>query len=140
MPFNELLKSSGLFVPGKIPGNIPAVTTDEPNKSLPEILFITSYPPRECGIATYSQDLITALNKKFGLSFSLKVCALESENEKYQYTDEVKYIIESSCPDAFSQLAESVNRNDLVKIVLVQHEFGLFKKQEETKKATRGKG
>ena len=24
---------------------------------LPEILFITSYPPRECGIATYSQDL-----------------------------------------------------------------------------------
>ena len=29
---------------------------------LPEILFITSYPPRECGIATYSQDLIKALN------------------------------------------------------------------------------
>ena len=131
VPFNELLKFPALFVPGKIPGNIPAVTTDKPNKSLPEILFITSYPPRECGIATYSQDLITALNKKFGLSFSLKVCALESENEKYQYTDEVKYIIESSCPDAFSQLAESVNRNDLVKIVLVQHEFGLFYKQEE---------
>ena len=30
---------------------------------LPEILFITSFPPRECGIATYSQDLIKAMNK-----------------------------------------------------------------------------
>ena len=33
--------------------------------NLPEIVFITSYPPRECGIATYSQDLIFALNNKF---------------------------------------------------------------------------
>jgi hypothetical protein len=29
--------------------------------SLPEILFVTSYPPRECGIASYSQDLMYAL-------------------------------------------------------------------------------
>jgi hypothetical protein len=28
---------------------------------IPVILFITSYPPRECGIATYSQDLLAAL-------------------------------------------------------------------------------
>jgi len=31
---------------------------------LPEILFITTFPPRECGIATYSQDLISALKQK----------------------------------------------------------------------------
>ena len=37
-------------------------------KDLPEILFITSYPPRVCGIATYSQDLIKALNNKFSNS------------------------------------------------------------------------
>ena len=34
------------------------------NGKLPEILFINSYPPRECGIATYSQDLVKALNNK----------------------------------------------------------------------------
>jgi len=39
---------------------------------LPEVLFITSYPPRVCGIATYSQDLITALNNKFSNSFPLE--------------------------------------------------------------------
>ena len=29
----------------------------------PEILFITSYPPRECGIATYSHDLSRELDE-----------------------------------------------------------------------------
>jgi len=36
-----------------------------------EILFITSYPPRVCGIATYSHDLIKALNNKFSNSLSI---------------------------------------------------------------------
>ena len=46
-------------------------------KVLPEILFITTFPPRECGIATYSQDLILAINNKFTNSFSIKIAALE---------------------------------------------------------------
>jgi hypothetical protein len=50
---------------------------------LPEILFITSFPPRECGIATYSQDLIHALNLQFEDSFITSICALESANEKH---------------------------------------------------------
>ena len=43
----------------------------------PEIVFMTSYPPRECGIATYTQDLKNAMQDKFGASISLKICALE---------------------------------------------------------------
>jgi hypothetical protein len=31
-----------------------------------EVLVITSYPPRECGIATYSIDLIHSLKDKSG--------------------------------------------------------------------------
>jgi len=62
-------------------------------KELPEILFITSYPPRVCGIATYSQDLIKALNNKFSNSLSIKVCALESGDTSYLYPGEVKYIL-----------------------------------------------
>ena len=38
------------------------------------VLFITSYPPRECGIATYSIDLINALNDKFRSSFNINIC------------------------------------------------------------------
>ncbi|MFA5849171.1 MAG: glycosyltransferase [Bacteroidales bacterium] len=99
--------------------------------SNPEILVITSYPPRVCGIATYSQDLITALNKKFGESFSIKVCALENEFEKYDYPEEVKYILDTSVSSEYSTIARQINQNKQIKIVLVQHEFGFFENHEE---------
>lgn len=99
------------------------------NKSdygLPEILFITSYPPRECGIATYSQDLMKALDNKFNDSFSLRVCALEAENEKHVYSDEVKYVLDTTNQLEYRELAETINRDESVKIVMIQHEFGFF--------------
>ncbi|HYM92648.1 MAG TPA: glycosyltransferase [Chitinophagaceae bacterium] len=96
----------------------------------PEILFITSYPPRECGIATYSQDLIKALNNKFNHSFKIRICPIESENEKHTYTDEVKYILDTDHPDAFIQLAETINDNADIRMIMIQHEFGFFEKKE----------
>ena len=97
---------------------------------LPQVLVISSYPPRVCGIATYSQDLIIALNSKFGASVSIKVCALESEVDHFNYTNEVEYILHTSDPLDYSRLAQSVNQNSQIKLVLVQHEFGLFEGHE----------
>jgi glycosyltransferase involved in cell wall biosynthesis len=95
-------------------------------KSLPEVLMITSYPPRECGIATYSQDLIQALNRKFGESVALKICALETEQEKHQYPDEVNFTLVTTALNNYSQLAGYINHNSRLKVVLLQHEFGFF--------------
>ena len=104
--------------------------TDKTNE-VAEILFITSYPPRECGIATYSQDLVRALNNKFSNSLSIKVCALESGDLDYQYSDEVKYTLKTSLADRYEKLALKINNDDQIRIVLIQHEFGFFKKQEQ---------
>jgi glycosyltransferase involved in cell wall biosynthesis len=98
---------------------------------LAEVLFITSYPPRECGIATYSQDLIKTLNNKFSNSLSIKVCALESGDVNFQYTDEVKYVLKTSLADRYGRLALKINKDSRIRIVLIQHEFGFFKKQEQ---------
>ncbi|TAL42654.1 MAG: glycosyltransferase, partial [Chitinophagaceae bacterium] len=98
--------------------------------SEPEILFITSYPPRECGIATYSQDLIKALNNKFNDSFIISVCPLESENEKHTYTDRIKYTLNTDQPGAFTTLAKAINDNADIRMVMIQHEFGFFEKKE----------
>ena len=86
------------------------------NNLLPELLFITSYPPRECGIATYSQDLIRMLENKFSRSFVIKVCPLESENETHVYGDEIKYLLNVDQPDAFTNLAHSINEDDDIHI------------------------
>ena len=98
---------------------------------LAEILFITSYPPRECGIATYSQDLIKAINNKFSNSFTIKVCALESGDIDYQYSDDVKYTLKTSMAESYGKLALKINKDNRIRIVLIQHEFGFFKKQEQ---------
>lgn len=95
---------------------------------LPEILFITSYPPRECGIATYSQDLIKALNNKFNHSFKISICPLESDSEKHIYQESVKYVLNTDDSDDFIKLANTINDDRNIKMVMIQHEFGLLKK------------
>ena len=120
---NEIkVNHSNRLVMVERPKNVPQI--------LPQILFITSYPPRECGIATYSQDLIQALNNKFDYTFDLKICPIESENEKHIYTDEVKYILNIDSPKSFVRLAESINQDPEIKLIMIQHEFGLFKEKD----------
>ena len=95
-------------------------------KPLPEVIFITSYPPVECGIASYSQDLLQALNNKFQDSFSLKVCAVQPNKKHYDYPQEVSYVIEASQSADYAHLIETFNNDENVKLILIQHEFGLF--------------
>lgn len=102
----------------------------KPSETLPQILFITSYTPRECGITTYSQDLIKALNNKFNHSFNLKICPIESENERHTYTNEAKYILNIDSPKSFVRLAENINEDPKIKIVMIQHEFELFQEKD----------
>jgi glycosyltransferase involved in cell wall biosynthesis len=91
-----------------------------------EILCITTYPPRECGIATYSQDLVKALNNKFNNTFAIKICPIASDNEMNIYNDEIEYVLNVNHSNSFKSLAREINENDNIAMVLVQHEFGLF--------------
>ncbi len=114
-PYNSLIEQIAAQ-------NITTSTLD----ILPEILVVTTFPPRQCGIATYSQDLIKALNDHYVDSFSIKVCAIESNNEQHDYTDPaVKYILNTSEPDSYTRLSKAINDDENIKIVLLQHEFGL---------------
>lgn len=95
-----------------------------------EILCITTYPPRQCGIATFSDDLIRSIHRKFGESYTVKVCAIESSSEKHTYSDLVKYKLDTSRKSAFKSLAEAINNDKQTEAILIEHEFGLFKENE----------
>ena len=98
---------------------------------LPEILFLTSYPPRECGIATYSQDIIKALKDKFDNSFNISVCALENGKDHYYYPEEVKYSFNTSNSKGYITLANKINNDQAIKIVMIEHEFGFYADHED---------
>jgi glycosyltransferase involved in cell wall biosynthesis len=99
---------------------------------LPEILLLTSYPPRECGIATYSQDLRKAINDKFSNAFALRICALESDTTDYSYPEEVKHILKTSSQEGYVRLAQSINSDKNIKTVVIEHEFGFFRRHERS--------
>lgn len=97
----------------------------------PEVLFITTFPPRECGIATYSQDLVTALTNQFLKTFTCSICALESETEQHHYNQVPKYILNTDSRNSFIKTAFYINKDSSVELVVIQHEFGFFAKKEE---------
>lgn len=95
------------------------------------ILCITTYPPRQCGIATFSDDLIGSIHHKFGQSYCVMVCAVESSSEQHTYGDVVKYKLNTSVASQYSELAHTINGDAQIHLVLIEHEFGLFKEHEK---------
>lgn len=92
----------------------------------PEIVFISTFPPKVCGIATYCQDLITSLQLKFKESFKIIICPMETEDENYQYTEKIEYSLNTSDAISYLELADKINKNDNIQLVMFQHEFGFF--------------
>jgi glycosyltransferase involved in cell wall biosynthesis len=91
-----------------------------------EILIITSYPPRKCGIATYSQDLIQSIEDKYTEDFSIRVCALLNKDDQMEYPHQVKYFLKTWVREDYSSLAQTINLDQDIKAIYLQHEFGLY--------------
>ncbi|MBW3521124.1 glycosyltransferase [Chryseobacterium sp. NKUCC03_KSP] len=90
------------------------------------IVFVSTFPPKVCGIATYTQDLIRSLHSKFGESFNAIICPLETEEENYEYNEYTEYKLNISDAVSYLELAAKINKNDTVELVMLQHEFGFF--------------
>jgi glycosyltransferase involved in cell wall biosynthesis len=126
IPYEELLEISNDININYTIGNGISYFRNKQRNTLPTVLFITSYPPSECGIATYTQDLMNAIKNKFSKSFSLKVCALQNKEIELDYPQEVKYVLNTSKLEQYDVLAQSINDDSNLDIVFIQHEFGLF--------------
>jgi glycosyltransferase involved in cell wall biosynthesis len=91
-----------------------------------ELLVITSFPPRKCGIATYSQDLIHSIEDKYREGFKIKICALQKEGGELDYSSQVSYLLNAWIKEDYTRLAEAINLNKKIRVVFLEHEFGLF--------------
>jgi glycosyltransferase involved in cell wall biosynthesis len=95
----------------------------EKNKSINSI-FISSYTPRKCGIATYTKDLTRAINLINPYSKS-DIVALIKPEDKIDYPPEVKFKINQYEVDSYIKAADHINKSK-ADIVVLEHEFGLY--------------
>lgn len=87
-------------------------------------IFVSSYLPRKCGLATFTKDLTSALNDLNSESLA-EIIAINDGEGELEYPWEVKYKIHQHKYDSYYQAAEYVNQSS-ADIVCLQHEFGLF--------------
>lgn len=92
----------------------------EPKK----IVFISSFQPRKCGIATFTSDLIESIGKAGGVGFQPSVVAMQSGHE-HKYTKPVEFVIRKNVAVDYIDAADYLNSKN-VDVVSLQHEFGLF--------------
>jgi len=93
------------------------------------IVVLSTYPPRECGIATFAANLVKALKDQLPATIKVKVVAINrSAAHHYPYpVDVVDQVVEGDRED-FLRVAAVLNADPRVKAVIVQHEFGIYGK------------
>ncbi len=92
--------------------------------SKPRISYMASYPPRECGIATFTKDLVEAVDRTFPGNPG-KVVALNESQGTYRYGPEVKFAVTVDDLESYLEGADYINRSK-VDLLCIQHEYGLF--------------
>ncbi len=93
----------------------------------PVIVFMGTYPPRECGIATFNQDLLNASRKVLENKVKCLVVAFNrSANETRTYPSEVAWTIDQNDTLAHENLAREFNSNHSISGVVLQHEYGIY--------------
>ena len=88
------------------------------------IAYLSTYPPRECGIATFTKDLVSALNRT-SLPISNHIIAINEKGETYNYDESVRFQIQKEDLSSYQKAAEYVNKSK-IDLVNLEHEFGLF--------------
>jgi glycosyltransferase involved in cell wall biosynthesis len=86
------------------------------------LAIVSTYAPRRCGIATFSQDLTTALAEA-APDVDVEICALDRDG--LEYPAEVSTVIEQDSHPSYRRAAARLADSG-VDAVVIEHEYGIF--------------
>lgn len=90
-----------------------------------KVLFLSTYPPRECGIATFTQDIVRELEKTPDIT--PKVVAISHGGESYG--EEVLFDLMQDSEKAYRIAADKINASGAA-LLMVEHEYGIYGGQD----------
>lgn len=93
-----------------------------------KIICLGNYPPRQCGIATFTENLVKAILAAAGLhsiETDIEVIAMNDRDNTYDYPGIVTQTIADQNLQAYVDMAERINQSG-AGVLLVQHEYGIF--------------
>src|SRR4030042_1052150 len=93
-------------------------------EGIDSVAVIGNYLPRQCGIATFTTDLVEALSAE-APDINCWAVAINDKPEGYAYPEKVRFEINQNNLTDYSVASEFLNISQ-VDIVCVQHEYGLF--------------
>jgi polysaccharide biosynthesis protein PslF len=91
--------------------------TAERSQVVVRTAFVSTYPPRRCGIATFTHDLAASAGNR-------EIVALHPATEPSPYPIEVHHRIRRDEPGDYMTTARSLDR--CVDVVSIQHEYGIW--------------
>jgi len=93
-----------------------------------KIAYIGTYPPRQCGIGTFTNNLISSIIANTGDDEIIKhanVIAMNNPDQEYDYPKEVKFTIRQEHQRDYIEAANYINFSDS-QVCILNHEFGIF--------------
>lgn len=91
------------------------------------IVNIGTYPPKQCGIATFSMDLRKSLIQS---GCEVKILSVSDGTQEYVYPPEVIFNIRQNYKSDYMKAAQYINSLPLVDLVIIQHEYGIYGGQD----------
>lgn len=92
----------------------------------PKICFMSNYPPKECGISIFAENLTNSMNRAFNPKLRSRVIALNDAEIHRKYNNKVIFQITRNNPEDYIRIAKELNESPDQRLVCIQHEFGLF--------------
>lgn len=89
------------------------------------VAFVSTFPPRRCGIGTFTADLARALIDRLGGPDRVFVTALHNEPRPFDYPAVVKYVIDENNLQSYREAADYLNISKAT-VINIQHEYGIF--------------